>query len=146
VGARRRDSAFAVILRGARVLLVRARSRRRWQLPGGRLERGESPREAARREVCEETGLSARIHGLTGSYERADGSFALVYFASVAPWARCCGPTEEIRRQRWVSLDDALRLLPRRMRRRLADALSVPLPLSLSARRGRRRHSVRAYA
>ena len=38
------------------MLLVRARKRRRWQLPGGGLKRDETPREAARREVDEETG------------------------------------------------------------------------------------------
>ena len=43
-----------------RVLLVRHRWRG-WVPPGGRVEAGETPREAARRELREETGLDARL-------------------------------------------------------------------------------------
>jgi 8-oxo-dGTP diphosphatase len=42
------------------VLLVRHRWRG-WVPPGGRVEAGETPREAARRELREETGLDARL-------------------------------------------------------------------------------------
>ncbi|WP_327535341.1 NUDIX hydrolase [Nonomuraea solani] len=42
------------------VLLVRHRWRG-WVPPGGRVEPGESPREAARRELLEESGLSADL-------------------------------------------------------------------------------------
>ena len=42
------------------VLLVRHRWRG-WVPPGGRVEAGETPREAARREFREETGLDARL-------------------------------------------------------------------------------------
>jgi 8-oxo-dGTP diphosphatase len=107
------------------VLLVRARNRRRWQLPGGGLKRDETPREAARREVDEETGLDARILARTGRYRRSDGSIAVVFIACVPRDAEPAGPRNEIRRQRWVVHDEAMRLLPRRVRRRLADALSV---------------------
>ncbi|GAA0966662.1 NUDIX hydrolase [Actinocorallia libanotica] len=48
------DSAFE------RVLLVRHR-RRGWVPPGGTVEAGETPREAARRELREETGLDTRL-------------------------------------------------------------------------------------
>lgn len=123
--SRRRDSAFAVIIRQSCVLLVRARNSRRWQLPGGGLKRDETPREAARREVDEETGLVARILGRTGRYRRSDGSIAIVFMACVARGAEPTGPRNEIRHQRWVVHDEALRLLPRRVRRRLADALST---------------------
>jgi 8-oxo-dGTP diphosphatase len=123
--SRRRDSAFAVIVRRSCVLLVRARKRRRWQLPGGGLKRDETPREALRREVDEETGLEARILARTGRYPRPDGSVAIVFIACVAHGAEPAGPRNEIRHQRWVVHDEAMRLLPRRVRRRLADALET---------------------
>src|SRR5688572_19185248 len=49
----RRNSAFAVILRQDRVLLVQPWLKRRWQLPGGAIEAGETPWKAALREVKE---------------------------------------------------------------------------------------------
>ena len=106
------------------VLLVRARRSRRWQLPGGGLKRRESPHAALRREVDEETGLVARIRVCSGTYRRSDGSFAIVFLASVAADAEPAGPRNEIRHQRWVRRRKALRLLPRRARQRLADALA----------------------
>jgi 8-oxo-dGTP diphosphatase len=44
----------------ARVLLVRHRWRG-WVPPGGKVEWGETPREGARRELVEETGIRARL-------------------------------------------------------------------------------------
>src|SRR5687767_3727656 len=114
MGSCARDSAFAVIVRRSRVLLVR--TRHRWQLPGGTLRRRETPREAALREVEEETGLRPRILGRTGRYPRRDGSVAIVFAARVAWNAEPAGPRNEIREQRWVPSREAMRLLSRRSR------------------------------
>jgi len=62
----------AVVLRGPEVLLIRRGKppfEGRWSIPGGGLEFGESVREAARREVREETGCEIEILGLLDVFE-----------------------------------------------------------------------------
>jgi ADP-ribose pyrophosphatase YjhB (NUDIX family) len=64
-GRRKWTSAGGVVVDGrGRVALVRQRDRKgrwRWTLPKGRIEPGETPEQAALREVHEESGLRARI-------------------------------------------------------------------------------------
>lgn len=51
-----------------RVLLARHRHDGQWGTPGGGMEPGESPEEAARRECLEETGLTVRETELVGAF------------------------------------------------------------------------------
>ena len=56
-----------LIHRDGSILLIRRRfepNKGRWSLPGGLVEIGEDPAEAARREVMEELGLEVAIEGL----------------------------------------------------------------------------------
>ena len=54
--------AFAVIFDAeANVLLCHRTDRDAWNLPGGKVEAGEAPWEAAVREVHEEIGLHVRV-------------------------------------------------------------------------------------
>ena len=55
--------AQVVVLRDGEILLARheAADRTYWVLPGGRIEPGETPEEAAIRELDEEAGLRVRI-------------------------------------------------------------------------------------
>ena len=46
-----------------RVLLIRHLYRKRWGIPGGLLQRHETPADAARREVAEEVGLDVELVG-----------------------------------------------------------------------------------
>ena len=121
----RRNSAFAVILRRDRVLLVQPWFKRRWQLPGGSLEAGETPWKGALREVKEETGMEARIAGLTGIYPRDNGTLAFVFAARVARGEHPVGPRHEIRKQRWFQPAEALSRLSPAAGERLRDALGL---------------------
>ncbi len=51
-------SVKGVVLRGDRVVLCH-NDRDEWELPGGRLEDGESPEECVVREIAEELGIGA---------------------------------------------------------------------------------------
>jgi 8-oxo-dGTP pyrophosphatase MutT (NUDIX family) len=54
-------SAGGLVAYGSRILLIATQNGRRWQLPKGHIEAGESPEQAAVREVREETGVTGRI-------------------------------------------------------------------------------------
>jgi 8-oxo-dGTP pyrophosphatase MutT (NUDIX family) len=54
-------SAGGIVVRGDRVLLIATQNGRRWQLPKGHIEAGESPEQTAVREVREETGVTGRV-------------------------------------------------------------------------------------
>lgn len=62
-GPVRHLTASAVVLdeRRGRVLLIWHKASRLWMFPGGHIDAGEAPHEAALREVMEETGLPATI-------------------------------------------------------------------------------------
>lgn len=63
-----RIAAYGVIIEGGRILLAHwnEAGHTGWTLPGGGLEPGEDPAEAARREILEETGHTAVLRGLLG--------------------------------------------------------------------------------
>jgi 8-oxo-dGTP pyrophosphatase MutT (NUDIX family) len=63
------EGTLCLVLKGNKVLMklaVRGISKGRWNFPGGKVDSGETPRQASDREVLEETGLKvseARYHG-----------------------------------------------------------------------------------
>ena len=62
--------------RAGQVLLVRRIDDGNWELPGGRIEVGETARQAVVREVAEESGISIELTALSGVY--SDPSHVLV--------------------------------------------------------------------
>jgi len=64
--------AFSVAIyarRGPRVLVIEHRRLRTWLPIGGELEAGETPLDAARRELGEETGMVGSFRPLTGALD-----------------------------------------------------------------------------
>jgi ADP-ribose pyrophosphatase YjhB (NUDIX family) len=71
-------AAFAIVRNGlGHVLLVRRADDGYWELPGGRVEVGESASAAVVREVAEEAGLTIKVTGLAGVY--SDPGHVLAY-------------------------------------------------------------------
>jgi 8-oxo-dGTP pyrophosphatase MutT (NUDIX family) len=93
-----------------------------WALPKGNLDEGETPAEAALREVREETGVHGRLVEKLGdtkyTYTRRDGTrvFKIVSFFLLAAGRGRLGEIEErmrieVAEARWLPLADAPRLL-----------------------------------
>ena len=108
-----------VVFRGADVLLVKRAKppiSDRWSIPGGAQETGETVREAALRELLEETGIEARIAGLVdvvdGITRDPDGRvlyhYTLVDFAAVwlAGEARAASDVGDVRWASTAEIDD----------------------------------------
>jgi len=61
---------YCIAFRGDRFLMVYNPKREGWEMPGGKVEEGESDLQAVRREFREEAGRKVLI---TGSMETSDG-------------------------------------------------------------------------
>ena len=95
-----KDRATVLCVRDNRILLV-ARQRSRWALPGGRIRRGEAPHEAALRELEEETTLVAEELMYLFQFSGFN-TLHNVFFADVAQHTTA-QPTNEIAKCRWFA-------------------------------------------
>lgn len=115
--ARRAFSVAVYARRGEQVLVIEHRRLATWLPIGGELESGETPLEAARRELREETGLEGRFRplaraldgvppGLIGYEEHPAGSkgqhLNFVFVTEVAADAEVT-PNDEFGAWRWVT-------------------------------------------
>jgi 8-oxo-dGTP pyrophosphatase MutT (NUDIX family) len=84
-----------------------------WSFPKGKLEPGETFELAARREVAEETGMACRLLRFIGHTEYVDrkGRPKAVAYWVMAPDSGAFRPNAEVDELRWVTLDEATRLL-----------------------------------
>lgn len=112
----------AAIVDSGRILLVlrgRPPSQGQWSVPGGRVEWGETLREAAIREMREETGLEIELGPMVAMVERIDPAPTPTYhFVIIDFLARAVGGIlqagDDAAAARWLTHDEwmALPLTP----------------------------------
>jgi ADP-ribose pyrophosphatase YjhB (NUDIX family) len=125
--------AAGVLFRDARgrVLLVKPTYKDGWDIPGGYVEPGESPKQAAHREVLEELGIEPTIGRLLvvdWAPHPAEGDKMLFIFEGgqmldhATPTSADAGEIETVK---FWSVADLGQALPARLRTRIASALKV---------------------
>jgi 8-oxo-dGTP pyrophosphatase MutT (NUDIX family) len=95
------------------ICLIRRRTGS-WGIPKGRVERGESREEAARRETWEEAGIKGRASGASiGNYEysRRGAHFVVAVFLLEVLEERGAWHESALRERRWVTVADAAEML-----------------------------------
>ena len=82
-----RNRSMALVVRDNRILMVQTYRFNRYinELPGGGIEKGESPEEAALRELKEECGLQGTINRQLNTLHWKDGSTEYVFLVDVPP-------------------------------------------------------------
>ena len=124
-----------VFRKNGHIALVKQRARRgglRWTFPKGRVDRGETIRDAAMREVREESGLHVRVGEHIGAWETARS--VIHYF--LMEYVRKSGPfDDETLAVRFVAVTRARKLLSsKRDRQVLVRALDLKLGVVRTAR------------
>ncbi|MDE2291997.1 MAG: (deoxy)nucleoside triphosphate pyrophosphohydrolase [Elusimicrobia bacterium] len=106
--------AAAVLVERGRVLLTQRKAGTHlagaWEFPGGKAEPGEDPREALRRELLEEIGVTARVGEIVDvtfhRYEEAGKAVLLLFFeAERAPGSAEPRPID-VADLRWAGPDE----------------------------------------
>jgi 8-oxo-dGTP pyrophosphatase MutT (NUDIX family) len=104
----------AIVTSPKGVLVARRRDGKPlWTFIAGEIEPGESPADAAVREVKEETGLRVRAGGIIGRRVHPATKRTMVYMAATPTHGTgtFVGDEEELAEVRWVSLQEAGELM-----------------------------------
>ena len=128
-------AAGGIVLRQAAtplVAIVRLRKRNEWVLPKGKLDRGETPRAAAEREVNEETGHDVAVHEFLGTlvYESRGGSKVVHFWRMEAGAEPVRKLMRDVKAVEWLPLADAVERLSRGYERAFLENVG---PIALSA-------------
>jgi 8-oxo-dGTP pyrophosphatase MutT (NUDIX family) len=113
-----------------KVLLIHRPRYDDWSLPKGKLDAGESHRQAALREVEEETGLRCRTGDELPEARYADrkGRAKRVRYWSMEPIDGEFAANDEVDEVRWLPIDDAMGELTYHHDRAVLAALPEPAP------------------
>jgi 8-oxo-dGTP diphosphatase len=106
--------AAAVVLEGARVLLTQRKAGTHlagaWEFPGGKVEAGEDPREALRRELREELGIEVKVGEIVEvtfhHYEEAGKAVLLLFYEATREAGSPAPRAIDVAAFRWAAREE----------------------------------------
>jgi len=119
------EQVAALAIRDNCVCMVTSRNRRRWVIPKGQIEKGQSATETALAEAWEEAGLLGRIESEpigTFSYTKNNLEHIVTVFPMIVTIERNQWPECRERRRVWLALDQALARIHEQELRELLQA------------------------
>lgn len=129
-----KPASAVAIVNDSKILMLKRSDNKKWTMPGGTLEFGESLIDCAVREVKEEAGLDVKITDIIGTYtdpnivvSYSDGEvrqeFTVLYFGEYLGGK--VSMDEESTEYQWININDVLSLeLAASQRRRLNDVIA----------------------
>ena len=138
-----REAAGTIIMEGDKVLLLRRSTKETsrhgmWELPGGKLEEGETAEEAAINEAKEETGLDVVIAKSAGKH--VDHNMHKVYHGFIAEPVNVNQEiklSEEHDESLWVTLEEALAMEEGKLSHHARELFSKMTVMKNPAKRGK---------
>jgi 8-oxo-dGTP diphosphatase len=132
-------AAGGIVLRQAKtpeIAVVRLRKRNEWVLPKGKLDDGETARDAALREVLEETGHDVTLHEFLGTlvYESGGRCKVVHYWRMETSGEQAYELMDDIKEVDWLPLGAAVERLSRSYERAFLENVG-PLALEAAAAR-----------
>ena len=120
-------AAGGILEQNGEILLVQRPRYQDWSLPKGKLDRGETPLQAALREVREETGYRAKAVGFAGAFGyEVKGAPKVVLYWMMKPLKQgAILDPKEVCEVRWISPRAALRIMTYDLERDLVKRLLV---------------------
>lgn len=110
-------AAGGIVFRSGReplIALVRLSKGDDWVLPKGKLNPGEEPKAAAKREVWEETGFAVSVHEFLGKLKYSAGRRQkVVHFWRMEASRKVSDPMDDVTDVDWLPLHAALKRLTR---------------------------------
>lgn len=127
-----------VLNKKGEVLITQRQDLRTWVFPGGRMDEGETPEAAVKREIEEETGIRIKVKRLVAIYlyDHFLWKGINLFFLAEQSGGSLKRQKGEVLELRWIKKQEIPKFLSKRHQKRFKEAFSNDKRIKLRMRKG----------